>query len=72
MWVKLKIVCPIKFARRSSSNNPDNLLPLVAVHVRCYQLSFNSCWNVRVLHKLFLNTNFISCCHLELAYQFIP
>ena len=34
-------------------------------------LPFNSCWNLRVLHNLPPNTDQITCCHLELAYQFV-
>ena len=55
---------------RSSSNSPDDLPLPVPIHTRSHQLPFNSCWNVRVLHNL-PPTNHITCCHLELAYQFI-
>ena len=32
----------------------------------------NSCLNVCVLHKLPPSTNYITCCHLELFYQYSP
>ena len=32
---------------------------------------FNSCWKVCVLHNLLPNTDHITHCHLELAYQFV-
>ena len=48
----------------SSSNNPNNLPLPVGIHNR----SFNSCWNLHVLHNLPPNTTTHG--HLEL-YQFI-
>ena len=55
---------------QSSSKNPDNLTLTVPIHNKSHQLPFNSCWNVRVLHNLLPNTNHITCCHLDLIYQF--
>ena len=49
---------------------PNVTIP-VAIHTKCHQLAFNSCWNECGLHDLFPNTNHIACCHLEFAYQFI-
>ena len=55
----------------SFSNNSDNLPLPVAMHTKAHRLPFISCWNVGLLHNLPPNTNHITCCRIELAYQFI-
>ena len=47
--------------KNNYGHNPYQILPT----------PFNSCWNVCVLHNLPSNTNHITCCHLDLVYQFI-
>jgi len=42
---------------RSSSNSPDYLPLLVAIHTKTDQLPFSSCWNVHVLQNLPPNTS---------------
>ena len=49
---------------RFSSNSPDDLPLPLAIHTRSHKLPFDSCWNVRVLHNLPPNTNFITRHHL--------
>ena len=50
----------------SSSNNPDNLPLLVAIHTKSHHLPFNSCWNLHLLHNVPpQKQNSISHYHLE-------
>ena len=56
---------------RSSSNNLDNLPLPVAIHTKSHQLPINSCWKYLYSITYPTNTNHITCCHIELAYQCI-